>query len=494
MFLDRDFSRTARENETRQLLRWTVPAHWSRLLNQGSTQNIRALFTMGAIVADVIVIVATAVCCAGVYQNMFPGADAGIANGLREGAIVAWLYVAPKVMRKDYALAHYYSLKFQIEHSFGVWVLAFLLAFSIAFITDTVISYPRGAYLMFFGAGFVTTGLARVALVSLAKNRAAVGALSAKRIMLVGNEAELASFSAEFQPWSNGMRIVASSILRGPAALEEDLAFAAASARMLRPDDIYILVPWSDQHTIDACVNAFLRVPASLHLAAQPVLTRFQEAQIDRSGPVTSLNLVRRPLSLAQVIQKRVFDIVGASLGLIFLSPLLLMVAILIKLDSAGPVLFRQRRYGFNQEMFRIFKFRSMSTMDDGRHIEQAKVGDPRITRVGRYLRRLNIDELPQLINVLRGEMSLVGPRPHALAHDQQFERTIALYARRHNVKPGITGWAQVNGLRGEIRTPEMMRRRVECDLHYIDNWSMWMDLWIIGATIVSSKAYRNAV
>ena len=476
------------------MFRWIAPAQWSRAFGQGNTQNIRALFTITAIASDVLIIVATAVFCTGVYYAMFPDSSVGITNGLREGAVVAWLYVAPKVMRKDYALAHYYSLKFQIEHSFGVWVLAFLLAFSIAFITDTAISYPRGAYLMFFAAGFISTGLVRIAFVSLAKNRAAVGALSAKRIMLVGSEAELATFAAELQPWANGMRVVASSILRGPEDLDEDLALAAASARMLRPDDIYILVPWSEQETIDACVNAFLRVPSSLHLAAQPVLGRFQEARIDRSGPVTSLNLVRRPLSLAQVIQKRAFDIVCASLGLILLSPLLLMVAILIKLDSKGPVLFRQRRYGFNQEMFRIFKFRSMSTMDDGRHIEQAKVGDPRITAVGRYLRRLNIDELPQLINVLRGEMSLVGPRPHALAHDQQFERTIALYARRHNVKPGITGWAQVNGLRGEITSPEMMRRRIECDLHYIDNWSMWMDLWIIAATILSAKGYRNAV
>jgi lipopolysaccharide/colanic/teichoic acid biosynthesis glycosyltransferase len=135
-----------------------------------------------------------------------------------------------------------------------------------------------------------------------------------------------------------------------------------------------------------------------------------------------------------------------------------------------------------------------MTTMDDGRDIAQAKVRDPRITRIGRFIRRYNVDELPQLINVLRGDMSLVGPRPHALVHDQLFERKIALYARRHNVKPGITGWAQVNGLRGEIDGPEKIRQRVEHDLYYIDNWSLLFDVWIIFLTVFSKKAYRNAV
>jgi lipopolysaccharide/colanic/teichoic acid biosynthesis glycosyltransferase len=164
-----------------------------------------------------------------------------------------------------------------------------------------------------------------------------------------------------------------------------------------------------------------------------------------------------------------------------------------VKLNSRGPAFFLQRRYGFNQQPFRILKFRTMLTMDDGDVVRQATKADPRITPVGRFLRRWNIDELPQLVNVLRGEMSLVGPRPHALAHDHEYERRIALYARRHNVKPGITGWAQVNGFRGETSTDEKMKGRVEMDLHYIDKWSIWMDLSIILQTVFSPKAYRNA-
>ncbi len=152
-----------------------------------------------------------------------------------------------------------------------------------------------------------------------------------------------------------------------------------------------------------------------------------------------------------------------------------------------------QRRYGFNQQPFRIIKFRTMRALDDGAVIPQARRDDPRLTRIGRWLRRWNIDEIPQLFNVLTGDMSLVGPRPHALSHDHDYERRISLYARRHNVKPGITGWAQINGYRGEIDSDEKIRKRVEHDLFYIDNWSLWLDLKIIARTVLSPAAYRNA-
>jgi len=155
-------------------------------------------------------------------------------------------------------------------------------------------------------------------------------------------------------------------------------------------------------------------------------------------------------------------------------------------------VFFRQQRYRFNQKPFWIFKFRTMAVHHD-QVVRQATPQDERVTRVGRHLRRWNIDELPQLINVLMGQMSLVGPRPHAVPHNQSFEDRIDLYARRHNVKPGITGWAQVNGLRGETDTEEKMRRRVEFDLYYIDNWSLGFDFQILWRTLLSPKAYRNA-
>ena len=198
-------------------------------------------------------------------------------------------------------------------------------------------------------------------------------------------------------------------------------------------------------------------------------------------GTAWTAELKRAPLSVAEQALKRAFDVLAASLGIILLSPLLLTSVLLIKLDSKGPVLFTQTRNGFNGRSFRIFKFRTMRVLEDGPKIRQATRNDPRVTDVGRWLRRTSIDELPQLFNVLGGSMSLVGPRPHAVAHNTEYERIVANYAFRYHVKPGISGWAQVNGFRGETSTVNLMEKRVEADLWYVSNWSFWLDLRILG-------------
>jgi exopolysaccharide biosynthesis polyprenyl glycosylphosphotransferase len=256
---------------------------------------------------------------------------------------------------------------------------------------------------------------------------------------------------------------------------------------------VLLLLPWSDTPLINRCAEMFLALPAEIHLGPEQILHKFESAQLSRRGPMSSLQLTRLPLSRFELLQKRVFDLLFAGLALALLTPLLLAVMLLVRLDSPGPIFFLQRRYGFNQREFRIVKFRTMTTLDDGSEIRQAARGDPRITRVGRWLRRWNIDEIPQLFNVLMGDMSLVGPRPHALAHNRDYERRISLYARRHNVKPGITGWAQIHGFRGRTDTDDKMRQRVEHDLYYIDNWSIWLDLRILVQTVLSPAAYRNA-
>jgi undecaprenyl-phosphate galactose phosphotransferase/putative colanic acid biosynthesis UDP-glucose lipid carrier transferase len=169
--------------------------------------------------------------------------------------------------------------------------------------------------------------------------------------------------------------------------------------------------------------------------------------------------------------------------ALVVFSPLMLITALCIRLDSPGPVLFRQTRNGFNGKSFSILKFRTMRVLEDGPVIRQATRDDPRVTRLGRVLRMTNLDELPQLFNVLRGDMSLVGPRPHAAAHNNEYEERIATYAFRYHVKPGITGWAQVKGYRGETRTVDLMEKRIEHDLWYINNWSIWLDIKILMRT-----------
>ncbi len=183
---------------------------------------------------------------------------------------------------------------------------------------------------------------------------------------------------------------------------------------------------------------------------------------------------------------KRGLDILVATAGLLLIAPLLLLTAVVIRLDSPGPILFKQTRNGFNNRPFQILKFRSMRVLEDGDAIRQASRHDSRVTRVGQWLRKLSIDELPQLWNVLRGEMSIVGPRPHALAHDAHYEKLIGDYPYRQHVKPGLTGWAQVNGSRGETPTVETMAERVRLDLWYVENASVWLDIRIMARTFAT--------
>jgi putative colanic acid biosynthesis UDP-glucose lipid carrier transferase len=191
-------------------------------------------------------------------------------------------------------------------------------------------------------------------------------------------------------------------------------------------------------------------------------------------------------------VLKRMSDLFIAATALILLSPIFLIIALAIKLDSPGPVFFKQRRLGLNSVTFNILKFRSMTVMENDKVVTQAKKGDARITRVGKFIRSTSIDELPQLINVLMGQMSIVGPRPHALAHDEYYGQAISTYNARRSAKPGITGWAQANGLRGETPRLEMMADRVAHDLWYIQNWSIWLDLRILLKTVVALTSTQN--
>jgi exopolysaccharide biosynthesis polyprenyl glycosylphosphotransferase len=208
---------------------------------------------------------------------------------------------------------------------------------------------------------------------------------------------------------------------------------------------------------------------------------------------MTSDETSAREFECGENLIKRLLDVTFAVVGLLLLSPLWALAAFAVRLDSPGPVLFRQTRLGFDGRPFRILKFRSMTVLEDGEAVQQARRNDQRITPVGRWLRRTSIDELPQLLNVLRGDMSLVGPRPHALAHANHFAKLIVNYALRHQAKPGLTGWAQVNGYRGETPTVESMRRRVESDIWYVENWSVWLDLRIILRTAGELFRTENA-
>lgn len=408
--------------------------------------------------------------------------------------VASLLFVSNNLLRGEYDLTEFLTFAGHSRRILLSWNTGFLMAVLIAAATEGLIA-PHGhaSLLLSYGLSLCTALATRAVMISRIKHKAVAGRVTAVRILLVGEETEIRKFTARFSPWLYGVDVAGSFVLRGPETLPEDLALARAAARMLKPDDIYILAPWTSVNIIESCVDALVKIPASIHLGPPPVLDRFSAAAVSRVGKIHSLNLVRRPLTQTEQGLKRTLDLVLTLPALLVLAPVFLCVAIAIKLESRGPVFFLQRRYGFNQETFRIVKFRSMHVAEDGAQVRQATRSDPRVTRVGRVIRRFNIDELPQLLNVLRGEMSLVGPRPHALIHNQQYEQSIADYARRHNVKPGITGWAQIHGLRGEVSGTRLMERRLQHDLYYIDNWSIGLDLRILAMTLFSTKAFTNA-
>lgn len=462
-----------------------------------------ALFSLLAIILDCVTIVAAAT-IAGVVYHIYAYENMGaVQSHITVGLLVALFYSLPKIFSEKYSLVRLMNADRMITNTFLIWNYAFFAVLAIAFLLKMTDSFSRGTMVLFYMMGLLGVIMVRSAIYLTVREAVRTGVVAARRAFLIGHPSNILEFQQTYAPEEVGIRVVgAASVGALPAgeatenqlaAFDRALKRALAEARSSRPDDVFILLPWSERETIERCIEGVLAMPVSIHLGPERVMQRFPSARIARVGAMASLNLVRPPLSTSALIVKRASDIVGAALGLVLLAPLFLVVAALIKRDSKGPVFFVQGRMGFNNRPFRIYKFRTMTTMDDGAVVVQAQKNDARITRVGHYLRKWNIDELPQLINVLRGEMSLVGPRPHALAHDREYEEKIAVYARRHNVKPGITGWAQVNGLRGPTDTPDKMEARVEADLYYIDNWSIVFDAYIVILTVFGRKSFDNA-
>ena len=267
-------------------------------------------------------------------------------------------------------------------------------------------------------------------------------------------------------------------------------------ARTGEIDRIIVALPQGADLRTQYIVRRLEQLPVSLHVVthiASDLVDEEAQHRVSSLGPVGLIDVKPKPLADWSRLVKNVEDRVLGPLLLLLVWPLLALIALAIKLDSSGPVLFWQRRRGLNHDVFEVAKFRTMHVLEDGADVRQATRNDQRVTRVGWFLRRLSLDELPQLLNVLRGEMSLVGPRPHALAHDEKFEEILARYANRNQVKPGLTGLAQVKGFRGEIETPEMLEKRLEQDLAYVANWSLWLDVKIMLLTPIRCFTSKSA-
>ena len=397
--------------------------------------------------------------------------------------IVAALFVLGGTSRGNYSPSAIVSAGRQVRSVTLFWSLAFLSLALFLFLAKSGPDLSRGAITIFGLLGFVLLLGFHLWISASFKNALARGTIAGDRAITIGDGDALSAFSQANILQKAGAREVrryllppfnGSAYADGLRVIEEAIQFTRSNS----VDCVLLALQWNDERRRNLICERLQILPIPvLLLPDQHILSIFSRARLAREF---TIELQRPPLSPAERALKRALDFVLASTLLIALAPLFLFVGMLIKLESRGPVIFSQRRRGFNGREFTIFKFRTMKVLEDGRVIPQARRNDPRVTRFGRILRATSIDELPQLINVLRGHMSLVGPRPHAVAHDDGYIKAIAKYAFRQHVKPGLTGWAQVNGFRGETARLELMERRVDCDLWYIKNWSFWLDLRIL--------------
>ncbi|HEV2560489.1 MAG TPA: undecaprenyl-phosphate glucose phosphotransferase [Microvirga sp.] len=441
---------------------------------------------------DAFTIVLLHVLVGAVYHHWVIDGGFYILQSLVSGVAVAVVLVTTLHGRGHYATDQLFSPQSSVWPVLLCWVLGVLLLLGAAFALKLSDSFSRGALLTTSGIGPFTLLLQRRLAGKVLASWMRSGRIRQRRILLV-TEAN----GAEPVP----LELARTTSIVGTIPLPDEAddgdirrvgRDAVAAVRRSDVDEVYLEVSWAHWEAIKPLLQELRSVPVPVRLlpdrpAAEILLSG---AVGPRSAPI---ELQRAPLTYAERKFKRTFDVLLSGLGLILLAPLLFLTALAIRFDSSGPILFRQLRRGFNGRTFHIYKFRSMRVMEEGDAVVQAQRNDSRVTRVGKILRKSSMDELPQLLNVLRGDMSLVGPRPHALAHDDEYTQQIERYAFRHHSKPGITGWAQVNGYRGETPTVDWMKRRVEHDLWYIANWTFWLDIWILARTVVEVVRSRNA-
>lgn len=413
------------------------------------------------------------------------------------GAAVGGLFVGSMQARGRYRPSALLVATKPVKRFVVAWITIFAFLVSIAFLMKISDWFSRGFVFSFFVAGLVTMPLWRMLATRLLRRAMGAGRVHGERVVLIGQAEELAQEGllenlrlSGYEVWQ---AVPLSFCPRFAEELRRIVPGLVEAVREQQLSQILIAASWANLPQTEEIA----RVLQIVHLPVRLLPDRQVRRVLRRQGRVAddeyALELKRSPLTLTEQSAKRCIDLVLAATTIVLLAPLLLVSAVAIRIDSRGPALFRQKRVGFSGRVFRIYKFRTMTVLDDGPEMRQATANDVRVTRVGRWLRRTSIDELPQLFNVITGDMSLVGPRPHATAHDSEFDALIGNYALRHHVKPGITGCAQVRGFRGETSTLALMQARVEHDLWYIDNWSLALDLKVMLATIREVIRSRNA-
>ena len=391
-----------------------------------------------------------------------------------------------------------------IKRIIPICVLVFLILVGIAFMLKISETFSRVWVFSWLFQAILLICMGRLLCYLVLLKLARSGVLT-RNIAVVGSGEQarrlLLSLNQSQEPWNRVVGIFDDRInrnnpeLRGYTVLgtlDDLLEFA----RQRRIDDVIVTLPWSADQRVRDIISKINELPINIHLGADLAGFIYPKFTFSSISGIPMLGVVQKPKPVAgwNVVVKSLEDRILAALLVLLISPILLAIALAIKLNSKGPVLFKQPRYGFNNKEFFVYKFRTMYDREHASHdARQATRDDPRITQVGKFLRRTSLDELPQLFNVLEGTMSLVGPRPHPVSLNKQYAELIGGYFSRHKVKPGITGWAQVCGHRGETDTADKMQARVEHDVYYIENWSLLFDLQILFMTAFVGFVHKNA-
>ena len=387
------------------------------------------------------------------------------------------------------------------------WFTVFGLAFGACMLAGTHPMLARVWLGHWMFGGFAALVVERLALWGVTDHLTRTGKLSRRTVIVGGGPAAKQLLQDFAQQGSEDLHIFGifddrtderspNSVAGFPKLGNVDDLVEFARATPL--DLVIFTLPISAEQRLLVMLRKLWVLPVDIRLAAHMNKLRFRPRAYSYIGKVPVIDLFDKPIADWDIVVKTIFDRVVGAFCLVLLAPVMLLVALAVKLDSRGPVLFRQKRYGFNNELIEVFKFRSMyANQLDIRANKLVTKNDPRVTRVGRFIRKTSLDELPQLFNVVfKGNLSLVGPRPHAVhakAADALYDEVVDGYFARHRVRPGITGWAQVNGWRGETDTSEKIQKRVECDLFYIENWSIFLDIYVLVATPIALLRTKDA-
>ncbi len=396
------------------------------------------------------------------------------------------------------------DLKYQVNRVWVAWTFVFVVLLVLGFVTKSSAQISRGWIILWYASGLLSFTMLRLVL-HLFLARCAQKGLFRRDVVVIGGGDLAREVIRDLTQQGPELHLVGFFDDRQTRVPEEiegcpklgNIDNVLDYARDSQPDLIVVAIPMQDGRRLNEILQKLWILPIDIRLSSLVTSIRFSPEVYSHVGNVPLLNVFKNPISDWDYVMKTMEDRLVALLGLTVALPFMAIIALLIKLDSPGPVFFRQKRRGFNNHFFSIYKFRTLH--HDCTDWDAAKLvsrDDPRTTRVGKFLRRTNLDELPQLLNVLTGDMSIVGPRPHATlakADGHLYHELVDSYFARHRVKPGITGWAQVNGWRGETDTVEKIERRIEFDLYFIDHWSIWFDLKIIVMTPFSLLRTRNS-